>query len=79
MGHGQLVRRKWTLQRPRIEGEIEALIVRLVCENPRLGYDKIQGELLKLGYQVDPITYYLLSSAVAVPGGPFFSIIEIRC
>jgi transposase InsO family protein len=31
-------------------------MVRLVRENPRLGYDKIHGELLKLGYSLDPTT-----------------------
>src|SRR5579864_6384666 len=56
--HRELVRRKWTFQqrakvgRPRIESELEALIVRLAKENPSLGYEKLQGELLKLGYDV---------------------------
>jgi putative transposase len=60
--HRELVRRKWTFQpvnrggRPRVDSELEALIVRLVRENPRMGYDKIQGELFKLGYEVDPST-----------------------
>ncbi len=60
--HRDLVRRKWTFQRPnvggrpRIEAELEDLIVRLARENPRLGFDKIQGELLKLGYEVDRST-----------------------
>jgi putative transposase len=54
--HLELVRRKWTFKRkgkpgrPVIMSELEALIVRLAKENPRWGYDKIQGELLKLGY-----------------------------
>jgi putative transposase len=54
--HRELVRRKWTFKRkgkpgrPVIMSELEALIVRLAKENPRWGYDKIQGELLKLGY-----------------------------
>lgn len=54
--HRKLVRRKWTYQRrglpgrPRLTPELEELIVRLARENPRWGYGKIQGELLKLGY-----------------------------
>jgi putative transposase len=58
--HRQLVRRKWTFQhphrggRPMLEPEIELLIVRIARENPRMGYDKIQGELLKLGFKVHP-------------------------
>jgi putative transposase len=53
--HRELVRRKWTFSRkakpgrPTISSELEALILRLANENPRWGYDKIQGELLKLG------------------------------
>jgi putative transposase len=60
--HQELVRRKWTFQhrhrggRPVLDAEIEALILRLAQENPRMGYDKIHGELLKLGYQLSPTT-----------------------
>ena len=56
--HRELVRRKWTfkpkgkLGRPALSSELIALIVRLAKENPRWGYDKIQGELLKLGYSL---------------------------
>ena len=56
--HRELVRRKWTFKRkakpgrPGISSELEALIVRLAKENPRWGYDKIQGELLKLGHNL---------------------------
>ena len=35
---------------------MEALIVRIARENPRMGYDKIQGELLKLGVKIHPST-----------------------
>ena len=62
MWHRELVRRKWTVRppnpggRPRLDAELEALIVRLAQENPRFGYDKIHGELLKLGYSLDPTT-----------------------
>lgn len=56
--HRELVRRKWayrktqTVGRPRIAPEFEELIVRLAKENPRWGYSKIQGELIKLGYTI---------------------------
>lgn len=42
--HRELVRRKWTFQRPnvggrpRLEADLETLIVRLARENPRMGY-----------------------------------------
>jgi putative transposase len=42
--------------RPRLDRDIEALILRIVRENPRMGYDKINGELLKRGFTVDPTT-----------------------
>jgi putative transposase len=60
--HRDLVRRKWTFGhsrrggRPSVDAELEALIVQLAHENPRMGYDKIHRELLKLGYRVDPTT-----------------------
>jgi len=58
--HRKLVRRKWTYLnkrgpgRPRLSTEIEALIIQLAGENTRWGYDKIHGELLKLGFSVSP-------------------------
>ena len=60
--HRDLVRRKWTFQhahrggRPRLELNIELLIIRVARENPRMGYKKIQGELLKLGFTVHAST-----------------------
>jgi putative transposase len=56
--HRDLVRRKWTFRqekrsgRPPVATELQELIVRLATENPRWGYSKIQGELLKLGHKV---------------------------
>src|SRR4030066_66194 len=55
--HRDLVRRKWSYThrnkggRPKMDRELESLIMRLVRENPRWGYGKIEGELLKLGYE----------------------------
>ena len=60
--HRQLVRRKWTYARkkkggrPRIDQELEELIIRLARENPRWGCGKIEGELIKLGFQVSRTT-----------------------
>jgi transposase len=60
--HRELVRRKWTCQqqaqrgRPPIDAELERWIVRVAQENPGLGYDKLKGELRKLGFRVSPTT-----------------------
>jgi putative transposase len=56
--HRELVRRKWSRGagrrpgRPSLDEATQALILRLARENPRWGYQRIQGELGKLGLQV---------------------------
>jgi len=55
--HRELVRRKWTYRRrgpgrPGLDQETLELIVRMARENPRWGYPRIRGELLKLGIRV---------------------------
>lgn len=42
--------------RPSISRELEELILRFARENPRLGYEKIQGELDKLSFKVSQST-----------------------
>lgn len=60
--HSELVRRKWTFQRhgqvgrPPIAKELRQLAIRLANENTDWGYDRIAGELLKLGYILDSTT-----------------------
>src|SRR5213079_417481 len=59
--HRELVRRKWaqpkrTAGRPPVEGRVRELVLRLARENPRWGYPRIAGELLKLGPRVSPST-----------------------
>jgi putative transposase len=59
--HRRLVARKWTrrhrpLGRPALGPEVRELILRLGRENPRWGYMRIRGELLKLGVRVSATT-----------------------
>jgi hypothetical protein len=60
--HRELVRRKWTHRkkrragRPPLERTTADLILRLARENPRWGYQRIRGELLKLGVRVSATT-----------------------
>jgi putative transposase len=59
--HRELVRRRWTQPqrtggRPPVERRVRELVLRLARENPRWGYPRIAGELLKLGVRVSPST-----------------------
>ena len=60
--HRDLVRRRWTYLhkrkggRPPLYKDIENLILRLAQENPRWGYGKIQGELIKSDFKVSQST-----------------------
>jgi Homeodomain-like domain len=59
--HRELTRRKWTHPRrspgrPSTESRVRELVLRFARENPRWGYPRIAGELLKLGLRVSPST-----------------------
>jgi len=74
--HRELVRRKWTFRRrqgggrPTIAAELEALLLRLVAENPRWGYGRLQGELAKLGHAVGRSTVRDILNRRRVPPAP---------
>jgi putative transposase len=69
------VRRRWTYGRlrpgrPSIDAEKRELVLRLARENPRWGYQRIAGELAKLGVSVSPSTVRRLLARAGLGPAP---------
>src|SRR5438876_2611291 len=73
--HRELVRRKWT--HPRRRGRPPTgraqreLVLRLARENPGWGYQRIAGELIKLGFRLSPSTIRRLLAAAGLEPAPW--------
>jgi transposase InsO family protein len=73
--HRELVRRWWTYARvrpgrPSIDAQKRELVLRLARENPRWGYQRIAGELTKLGLAVSPSTVRRLLARAGLRPAP---------
>ena len=74
--HRAIVRRKWTYEQRRkpgrspIDAELEYWILGVARDNPGLGYEKLVGELRKMGFQVSKTTVRTVLERHGIPPAP---------
>ena len=73
--HRELVRRKWTYPqrkagRPPTGRALRELVLRLARENPGWGYQRIAGDLIKLGFHISPSTIRRLLASTGLEPAP---------
>jgi putative transposase len=74
--HQAIVRRKWTYQqgrkpgRPPIDEALEGWILQVARDNPGSGYEKLTGELRKLGFKVSKTTVSTVLERQGIPPAP---------
>jgi putative transposase len=75
--HREIVRRKWAAfgrrrrpGRPPLPTDLRDLVERLAAENPTWGYQRIRGELLKLGHDVSATAIRSTLRRRGVPPAP---------